>query len=137
MFNRGASSARKVFAEVSGLGSFTLNFESSDRTMTKERYLLRAVIDHVGDSQDRGHYISYARRNIHHTEAGQDARLEWFKFDDSAFTQVTEADVLSSMRYAPGGTPQTPYVFLYQRERSAAAAASTSASLPKRLKHGE
>jgi len=89
MFNRGAGSARKIFAEVSGLGSFTLNFESSDRTMTKERYLLRAVIDHVGDSQDRGHYISYARRNIHHAEAG-DARLEWFKFDDSAFTQVLQ-----------------------------------------------
>jgi ubiquitin C-terminal hydrolase len=121
--------ASKINAEVTDLEFLSLDFESSERTTTREQYSLHAIIDHVGASQRSGHYISYARR-INHL-----GRLEWFKFDDSVFTQVTRAEVLSSSRYTSEGIPHTPYILLYQRQQNAAVTSATQ-SLAKRIKHG-
>jgi uncharacterized UBP type Zn finger protein len=98
-FNSRTKEASKIHAEVTDLDFLSLDFESSERTRTREHYSLHAIIDHVGASQRSGHYISYARRIDQHKQPGEAGRLEWFKLDDSVFTQMTRAEVLSSSRY--------------------------------------
>ena len=126
--------ASKIHAEVTDLDFLSLDFESSERTRTREHYSLHAIIDHVGASQRSGHYISYARRIDQHKQPGETGRLEWFKLDDSVFTQMTRAEVLSSSRYTSEGIPHTPYILLYQRQQNAAVTSATQ-SLAKRIKH--
>ncbi|XP_045451963.1 uncharacterized protein LOC123660991 [Melitaea cinxia] len=76
---------------------------SSTSTYAEQRqrqYKLLAVVLHAGTEAAKGHYVTDA----FHGRAG------WLRFDDSAVTRVTLAQVLSPQ------TPRVPYLLIYRRQ---------------------
>ena len=76
-----------------------------------ERYELRSVVVHSGQSKEQGHYFSYSRS--HHAEHARGShRRQWYKCGDRSISATTWKNVRE-------GALCDGVLFFYQRSRAA------------------
>ena len=76
-------------------------------------YELFAIVNHLGNTPDHGHYICYAREIISNNSDENDSLTSnWFLFDDNSVTELTFNNIEERLK---SSSYETPYALFFQK----------------------